>query len=51
MSGPRAPGRGDQLLWDLLFVREDLVLITGDKLLLRDKVMRGRVMSPQAFIA
>ena len=27
------------------------LLIDGDKLLLRDKVMRGRVMSPQAFIA
>ena len=27
------------------------VAIPRDKLLLRDKVMRGRVMSPQAFIA
>ena len=45
-----APDRGDQLLWDLLAVRADLVLVTGDKLLLRDAAMRGRVISAQAFV-
>jgi hypothetical protein len=28
-----------------------LVLITGDKLLLRDAGMRGRVISPNAFVS
>ena len=46
-----APDPGDQLLWDLLATRADLVLVTGDKLLLQDAGMRGRVMSPQAFVA
>ena len=45
-----APDPGDQLLWDLLAVRADLVLVTGDKLLLRDAAMRGRVISAQAFV-
>lgn len=51
VPGPRAPDRGDQLLWNLLSVRGDLVLVTGDKLLLRDKSMQGRVIAPQAFTA
>lgn len=46
-----APDPGDQLLWDLLATREDLVLVTGDKLLLQDASMRGRVISAQAFVA
>ena len=45
-----APDPGDQLLWELLAAKADLVLITGDKLLLRDKGMRGRVISPSAFV-
>ena len=45
-----APDPGDQLLRDLLAARADLLLITGDKLLLRDAGMRGRVVSPQAFV-
>ena len=45
-----APDPGDQLLWDLLAARADLVLVTGDKLLLRDAAMRGRVISAQAFV-
>jgi putative PIN family toxin of toxin-antitoxin system len=48
---PPAPDPGDQLLWELLAARADLVLVTGDKLLLRDAGMRGRVISPQAFVA
>jgi putative PIN family toxin of toxin-antitoxin system len=48
---PPAPDPGDQLLWDLLTARSDLVLVTGDKLLLRDAGMRGRVISPSAFVS
>jgi uncharacterized protein len=48
---PPAPDPGDQLLWELLAARADLLLVTGDKLLLRDAGMRGRVISPQAFVA
>jgi len=50
-AAPAAPDPGDQLLWDLLATREDLLLVTGDKLLLRHVSMRGRVISPQAFMA
>ena len=46
-----APDPGDQLLWDLLAARADLVLVTGDKLLVQDAGMQGRVVSPYAFIA
>ncbi len=46
-----APDPGDQLLWDLLASRADLLLVTGDKLLLQDDGMRGRVISPQMFVA
>ena len=42
---------GDQLLWELLATRADLVLVTGDKLLLRDGSMQGRVISPSAFVS
>lgn len=45
-----APDPGDQLLWDLLAARTDMLLVTGDKLLLQDAGMRGRVISPQAFV-
>ena len=41
---------GDQLLWDLLAARAELLLVTGDELLLRDAGMRGRVISPGAFV-
>ena len=40
----KAPGAGDQFLWDLLATRDDLVLLTGDKLLLKDKAMQQRVI-------
>lgn len=48
---PKAPDAGDQFLWDLLADRADLVLVTGDKLLLRDEAMRERVISPKTFVA
>ncbi len=51
VAAPPAPDPGDQLLWELLTARADLVLVTGDKLLLRDASMQGRVISPQAFVA
>jgi hypothetical protein len=38
-------------LWELLAARPDLVLVTSDKLLLRDRAMRGRVITLQAFLA
>ena len=50
-AAPPAPDPGDQLLWELLAAKADLMLVTGDKLLLRDAGMRGRVISPQAFVA
>ena len=50
-EAPPAPDSGDQLLWGLLAARADLLLITGDKLLLRDAGMRGRVVSPNTFVA
>ncbi len=48
--GFAAPDTGDQLLWDLLAAKPELLLVTGDKALQRDAVMRSRVLSPQAFI-
>jgi putative PIN family toxin of toxin-antitoxin system len=46
-----APDRGDQFLWNLLAARADLLLVTGDKRLLRDAGMKGRVIAPAAFLA
>ena len=51
VAAAAAPDPGDQLLWDLLAARAELLLVTGDKLLLRDAGMRGRVISPQVFVA
>lgn len=48
---PLAPGAGDQFLWDLLAVRSDLVLVTGDKLLPQAEAMQQRVILPQALVA
>ncbi len=44
-----APDPGDQLLWDLLAARTDLMLVTGDKRLLQAPDMSGRVITPHAF--
>ena len=30
VAGPPAPDPGDQLLWDLLAAKPDLLLVTGD---------------------
>lgn len=51
LAAAPAPDPGDQLLWDLLAARADLVLVTGDKLLLEDSGMEGRVIAPQVFVA
>ena len=51
VAAPPAPDPGDQLLWALLSARADLLLITDDKLLLRDAGMQGRVVSPSAFVS
>ena len=50
VAAPPAPDPGDQLLWELLAACVDLVLVTGDKLLLQDVAMQGRVMSPRVFL-
>jgi putative PIN family toxin of toxin-antitoxin system len=50
-NNPVAPDLGDQFLWNLLAARADLVLVTGDKLLLQDALMQDRVILPQAFVA
>jgi putative PIN family toxin of toxin-antitoxin system len=46
---PCAPDAGDQFLWDLLAARADLVLVTGDKVLLRDEAMQGRIIPPKTL--
>lgn len=48
---PLAPDAGDQFLWDLLATRADLLLVSGDKLLLQNQAMSPRVITPQACIA
>ena len=50
VAAPPAPDPGDQLLWELLAARADLLLVTGDKALQRDAGMQPRVISPQSFV-
>jgi len=50
-AAPSSPDPRDQFLWDLLAARAELLLVTGDKLLLEDPGMRGRVVSPRVFVA
>ncbi len=50
VAAPPAPDPGDQLLWELLAARADLLLVTGDKALQRDAGMQSRVVSPQSFV-
>lgn len=45
-----APDRGDQFLWNLLALRTDLMLVTGDQRLLSDAAMQPRVISPLALV-
>lgn len=49
-KAPPAPDPGDQFLWDLPIANRDLVLVTGDKRLLQDAGMAGRVISPRQFV-
>lgn len=49
-AGLAAPDPGDQLLWDLMAARADLVLVTGDLALLADEGMRLRTLSPRQFM-
>jgi putative PIN family toxin of toxin-antitoxin system len=51
VAGVPAPEPGDQLLWDLLAARHDLLLVTGDKRLIQDAGMQGRVVSPGEFVS
>ena len=46
----RAPDPDDQFLWELLAARDDLQLVTRDKLLLGSSKMRGRVIPPEVFV-
>jgi hypothetical protein len=46
----QAPDPGDQFQGDLLAVKADLLLVAGDKQLLHESALRGRVLSPQAFV-
>ncbi len=50
MAAPPAPDARDQLLRDLLAAKADLLLVTGDKRLLQDAGMQGRVISTKAFV-
>jgi putative PIN family toxin of toxin-antitoxin system len=47
---PSAPDPGDQFLWNLLTTRADLVLVTGDQLLLQDEAMQPRVIAPHTLV-
>jgi predicted nucleic acid-binding protein len=38
------------MLWGLLAARADLLLVTGDKVLLSDPGMHPRVVTPQSFV-
>ena len=51
VPAPPAPDPGDQLLWELLAARTDLLLVTGDKRLLSDRGMQGRMISPRDFLS
>jgi putative PIN family toxin of toxin-antitoxin system len=46
----KAPDSGDKMLCDLLALRRDLVLVTGDLRLLGSGVMAPRVVTPAALI-
>ena len=50
-AAPPAPDPGGQMLWDLLATKAGLLLVTGDKRLLDEAGMRGRVILAKAFLA
>ena len=41
---------GDQHLWEMLAAHEELLLVTGDNKLQRDRAMGSRVITPAAFV-
>lgn len=45
-----APDPGDQHLWELLAAREDLLLVTGEKKLQRDRAVGPRILTPATFV-
>ena len=51
VASPPAPDPGNQLLWDLLGADPRLLLVTGDKPLLQDVAMQGRILSARDFVA
>lgn len=51
VAAPRAPERGDQHLRELLAAHKELLLVTGDRLLQRDRAMGSRIVSAADFAA
>jgi uncharacterized protein len=50
VAAQRRPDPSDQLMWELLAARADLLLVTGDKALQRDAGTQASVVSPQSFV-
>lgn len=50
-NGLAALDSGDQFLWNLLSSCDDLLLVTGDKLLLQAGPLQPRVMTSQLFVS
>ena len=54
ISSPRslavAPDPGDQHLWDMLASNPEMLLITGDPVLLESDHFPGRILSPRQFV-
>ncbi len=50
VPAPPAPDPGDQHLWELLAAREDLLLVTGERKLQRDRAMGPRILTPAIFV-
>ncbi|MFT7723519.1 MAG: putative toxin-antitoxin system toxin component, PIN family [Roseateles sp.] len=49
-TAPPSPDPGDQHLWGLLAVRDDLALVTGDARLLASKDWPQRIFSPRQWL-
>jgi putative PIN family toxin of toxin-antitoxin system len=50
VAGPAAPDPGDQHLWDLMASHDQLCLVTGDQLLLKQHPDSMLVWSPAEFL-
>ena len=50
LDGMLVPDPGDQHLWELLVARKDLLLVTGEKKLQRDRAMGPRILTPAVFV-